>query len=230
MSLKNVLICSCVFSLAIVLVSYLIIKTTLKSKNQDFRISHKTRIGYIGWDFKGSWASNLSVLVILSTLLGANSIFIETEEGVGFIAKNDYISFNILLVLLLALSPLLYNAWRSPVKSKDSKGNTVYQDQGYLGAFLIASFVTLFAVSSNIGAMWILSKSENINLTFSPLFRIVLGVAGLSLVLYVYTSFYSLILKMVDVEKPAQREKDLQPPEGTYQESLPPILPSSSIL
>jgi hypothetical protein len=106
------------------------------------------------WDFSRSWASNLTVVgAFLSTTLALSSL----PELTRHISKGGYALLNVIFTLIVAIAPFVFNVIRKPILTDvpGADGSTL-QYQGYVFAFLIASGITVWAVSGQMITLIIL--------------------------------------------------------------------------
>ena len=112
------------------------------------RLGLFARMGSSTWDFSQSWASNFAVAgTVLTTLLGFSGL---GEYG-KYMSKNSYWCLSILFGALVMLAPAVYNFTRRsisvPVPDPDDPNNiSGVRLEGHVLGFLLASFVTLWAV------------------------------------------------------------------------------------
>ncbi len=207
MSSDILLVAPLIFSSVVVIVATWL---AIARINKDVGLT--TMLGPVGWDFSSSWASTLTAVAILATLL-ASSDLLPDDLSLNP-SKPEFGMLSLIFAFLLPMAPILYNAFRSPIRTLDGDGNITYQDQGFVWSFVLASILTVWAVGGELLSTYQLVG----NITATPAlillssgFRVGLIVVAILVVLYVCQATYALILESVDTGKAKEiRDKQLE--------------------
>ena len=161
------------------------------------------RMGNTTWDFSQSWASNLTVAgTVLTALLGWAGL---AEYG-KYLSKNSYLCLSVLFAALVSLAPAVYNFTRRsitvPVPDPDDASNVSgVRMEGYVFGFLLASFVTVWAV---LGQLFTIAfvMAELVDLGPLPAsagaaFSGLIVVLAVLLLVYVVVTIYFTVKKQV---------------------------------
>jgi hypothetical protein len=161
------------------------------------------RMGNTTWDFSQSWASNLTVAgTVLTALLGWAGL---AEYG-KYLSKNSYLCLSVLFAALVSLAPAVYNFTRRsitvPVPDPDDANNVSgVRIEGYVFGFLLASFVTVWAV---LGQLFTIAfvMAELVDLGPLPAsagaaFSGLIVVLAVLLLVYVVVTIYFTVKKQV---------------------------------
>jgi flagellar basal body-associated protein FliL len=186
-------------ALALVIVSYVITYSRVGAKPGD-------RMGASDWKFTESWASTLTASGgILGTVLAGQVLPAVTREEIA--AKTSFVVFHLMFAAIVVVAAALYNTFRFQNRVVQPPGGTpkagetprieppqqaaptVYQYQGYVICFLIASALVLWAVLGQLFTVWrllgeVLSPSDPIY----GIFTILLGLAVVLALIYGATS------------------------------------------
>jgi hypothetical protein len=166
-----------------------------------------TRMGSpTSWDFSKSWASNVTVAgALLSTAL-----LLTTLPETRYINRGGYAILNLLFTLLVAVAPFLFNVFRKAILDKGGQGETQLQYQGYVGFFLLASGVTIWAVLAQMITLVILmnefSVAPLVSTVFIHAFQGVIGLLALGVMVYSAETLY-WTAKSQKVERDGTLEK-----------------------
>ncbi len=124
---------------------FAIITTTARYRTLRRNLEERLRtpmIGAAGWDISKSWASTFTAFfALLGTFLSMN-IPNSTEP----LSSTQFAFLNFMFGAIVIIAPLLYNATAKQIKVN---GQTFIQ--GYVGTFLLATTLTMWAV---IGELW----------------------------------------------------------------------------
>jgi hypothetical protein len=126
-----------------------IVTIAYSRRRQSARFS--TPMGPPQWDFKATWASNITVVgSVLTSLLAFSALPNET----GHLSRSAYMAMGLLWTLVIALAPALYNFFRVPVAANPgaAAGDAPAYD-GCVGGFLLACVFTLWAVFGQLATL-----------------------------------------------------------------------------
>lgn len=207
-----VILASFVASLAVIVLSaVLALQTAKREVNAGAKGVLKLRVAPAKWDFGKSWASNLTALAILTTLIGADRIVTDTSLPT-WMNLSEVLALDIVFLLMIPVSQLLYIALQQPLEVSDETGNVTYQDQGFVWSFLLASSLVVWAALGELGLTFYIAFSlGDVNQTLQIFLQVMTLVATAILVLYVYRSTATLLLNAL-LERPSVK--------GQFQEGI----------
>jgi len=133
------------------------------------------RLGITGWDFSGSWASNLAAVgTVLGIVIGASS---SLPSSLALAAT----VLSVLFGALIVLGPITYSALQV-----DQSGNL----EGTLGGFYLACGLTLWAAlgESVAAVVFFLDIAQKLSPLLIALFFIVAVVAIAALLRYAWVN------------------------------------------
>jgi hypothetical protein len=112
------------------------------------------KMGSPTWDFSRSWASNITIAGSLLSVMLTASTWSELSQ---YVSKIGYALLNVFFVLLILAAPFVFNLVREPVVSNvaGTDGSKI-QYQGYVWCFLVASGITVWAVTGQMITLIIL--------------------------------------------------------------------------
>lgn len=110
------------------------------------------RMGPASWDFSKSWASNITVVGGLFSMVLALAVL---PEQTHYISRSAYAALNVFFNLLVGAAPFLFNATRTPVPAAHPDQPHEPPLEGYVGTFLLASAITVAAVLGQLGTLLI---------------------------------------------------------------------------
>lgn len=151
------------------------------------------------WSFSQSWASNLTALgAVLGTVLGASGYI--TEAFANY-SVSQFVGLNLLFGGLALLAPVVYLGTRRIKVEGDSK--VIY---GTYGGLLAASFLTCWAVMSELVTILTLLVAATLSKFALIGFGLLFALAFFSILIYVYNSIGSLAAGALD----SPPDKELQ--------------------
>jgi hypothetical protein len=192
-------------------------------------------MGPVDWDFGKSWASTLTTVgALLGTVLSAGVLPGDTQS----LSKPAYAALNLFFGMLILIAGFVYTATRRPKETTNTSGVKQVQYQGHVWSFLLASFVTLWAVLGELVTLWFLLTEIGVQGTLSrgPLhiFQGVLLLAGLLALFYAWRSIAQIVKTQTDLEtQKTQLQTQLRGlalPNVPARNELEPELPTWSLL
>ena len=135
------------------------------------------RMGSPSWDFSKSWASNVTVAgAILSIALALAALPDQTH----YINKGGYAILNLLFTVLVGMAPFCFNVFRKASVDDSAPDGSQLQYQGYIICFVVASGVTIWAVTAQMTTLVILLDELSVaGLASTVLIRTFQGVIGI---------------------------------------------------
>lgn len=107
-------------------------------------------MGPVNWDFRKSWAANLTVFsAAIGTLFAARLLPRHIDSQV----TNTFVALNVLFGIAAVVGPFTYTVLQRRVSVTRTTGKTAspaVQYQGTLGGFLLGTTITLWAVLGEI--------------------------------------------------------------------------------
>jgi len=134
---EKVLLLSAIVAVAVVLMAY--------PMSVD-RPNLLRRMGPVNWDFRNSWAANLTVF---SAALGSIFAAKLLPEHISSRVTTTFVALNVLFGLAAVVGPFTYIVLQRRVTVTRTTGKTITTDtqyQGTLGGFLLGTAITLWAV------------------------------------------------------------------------------------
>jgi hypothetical protein len=131
--------------------------------------SYRDRMGVAKWSFSESWASTLTASgAILGTILAAQ--LLPDPEEAKRVPKDAFIMLNLMFGVIIVIAKSVYNTFRF-------ENNGEYE--GFVGFFLVASTMVLWAVLGQLLALWyLLDEITFPSGLFYATFKILLVLAG----------------------------------------------------
>lgn len=152
-----------------------------------FRKHLSATMGAPRWDFNSSWATNVTVVGGILTLLLSSGLLPEYPH---YMSKQSYTFLGVIFSVLILLAPAIYKFSCTPQMATDPSGNSQVEYQGVVFTFLLVSSLTSYAVMGQLAtAGFLFAEFQAKNLISSRIAfgcSIVLIVAGLSLLLYCF--------------------------------------------
>ena len=157
-------------------------------------------------DFTKSFASTITgVGALLGTIIAATEVLPEETvelSKAGFIGLN--LTFAIAVAIAAAISTSVLHA--KATKAEKATDPPVWKTEGYVFPYLIAAFITLWAVFGELGTIWLLVGELASGKGFTSVgvwgLRVLLVVAGLAMFPYTYNRL------KVAVAKPEAKDED----------------------
>lgn len=146
---------SLVLRLGLIAISVLAIVTMLVgfcSRRDKDKIKWDSHMGGPEWDFKSSWASNITIIgAVITTVLSFSGLPDVTKH----LSRATYESISLLWTLVITLSPAIYNFLRRQTldlnATLQANASPIYH--GLVIGFLLASGFTLWAVFGQLGTL-----------------------------------------------------------------------------
>lgn len=117
------------------------------------RVSPRAPLGTLDFDFKTSFASTLTAVgALLGTIVSAGVLPDDTVN----LSKDAFVALNLLFGVAIVVAGLVYSALQRPVwvdKAGSDPPKQERKQQGHVGSFMIACFITVWAV---LGELWTL--------------------------------------------------------------------------
>src|SRR5438309_5536656 len=114
----------------------------------------REQIGPANYDFSKSWASSITVVgALLGTILGAKGV---VPGKTHYLPAPDYAALNLLFGVLVVLAPFLYRATSRPSSVTSPQGTPDTQYQGFVFGFLLATWLTVWAVVGEVVTIFFL--------------------------------------------------------------------------
>ena len=107
-------------------------------------------MGTVSWDFKTSWATNLT---LVGALLTGFLTFAYLPEQTALLTKPQLHALNLIVTTLVAAAPLLYNLMRT---TDSSEAATPPVPQGAVWSFALACVLTLWGVIGQLGLLLVI--------------------------------------------------------------------------
>lgn len=176
-----------------------------RRKNRDTTLS--SPMGPAHWDFKATWASNITVFgTIVTSVLSFTALPADTR----YLTHAQYLSMSLLWTLVIALAPAVYSFLRTPAIQPvpEAAASAAPDYDGYVGGFLIAALFTLWAVFGQLATLgYLVVELGGVHL-IPPLalwsFEALLGFVALGLLVYGYRSVIDTIAYQAAAEVPRQ--------------------------
>ncbi len=108
-------------------------------------------MGIASWDFKTSWATNLTLVGALLT--GFLTFAYLPEQQTALLTKPQLHALNLIVTTLVAAAPLLYNLVRT---TDSSEAATPPVPQGAVWSFALACVLTLWGVIGQLGLLLVI--------------------------------------------------------------------------
>jgi hypothetical protein len=185
-----------------------------------FKLKLNQRMGLPEWTASGSLATNLTAVgTVLMTILASPALPLTTHT----LQKSEYATLGLLFGVLVFLAPIIYNSIRVP-STRDQTPTTAYE--GYVGMFLLASLVTLWAVFGQLATIWY-AVAELWQAHYMPygslvVFRACIVVVTLLLFIYAFVAIYVKVRKSkTPVRTPAQPAPEISKPAEPTTVALP---------
>jgi hypothetical protein len=192
-------------------------------------------MGPADWDFGKSWASTLTTVGdLLGTVLSAGVLPGDTQS----LSKPAYAALNLFFGVLILIAGFVYTATRRPKETTNQTAGKQVQYQGYVWSFLLASFVTMWAVLGELATLWFLLTEIGVQGTLSAgplhIFQVVLLLAGLLALFYAWRSIAQVVNTQTDREtQKSQLETQIKrfaPESVPARSDLEPALPPWQLL
>jgi hypothetical protein len=185
----KVLVAAAITAIGVVLAFY----PMTENRGVDLR----RRMGPANWDFRTSWAANLTVFsAAIGTILAANLL----PSGITSNVTTTFVALNILFGLAAVIGPFTYIVLQRRVAATRIKAKTTtetVQYQGTLGGFLLGTTVVLWAVFGEFATAAELLRITHGHHAMAPdlvvAFSILLGVAALLVVVYLGTRIRGIV-------------------------------------
>lgn len=126
-------------------------------------------IGGLAWSFSGSWASNLTALMVLFTTLFA----IDELPADPYVSADDYTALSVMFAAMVIVAPILFL-----LAASYEPGGV----QGRVWGFLIAGVLILWAVIGQLGTTFVLSLDLARSNLHAGAAAVLIGLSGLALV------------------------------------------------
>ncbi len=177
-------------------------------------------LGTLDLDFKTSFASTLTTVgAVLGTIIAAGVL---PEQTVN-LSKDAFSALNLLYLVAIVTAGVVYLALQKSkweVKAGDTS-KEVRKQQGYVGLFLAASLITVWAVFGELWVTWLLidelGRSDGFSSLAIWIFRGLIVIAALAMILYTFWRVHSIVKS----ERPATGAADAAPtPEPTRKVTL----------
>ncbi len=123
------------------------------------------RMGKPTWSGVGSWISNLT---IAGAIVGNLVLFSGLPDHGDMLGKKAYAIVSLMLAALVGLAPGVYGLFSRAVQTKDDRGMSVVQVQGYVCLFLVTAFLTIVGAIAQLGLMDLLFSDVAATGTLSP--------------------------------------------------------------
>jgi hypothetical protein len=146
------------------------------------RVSPKNLVAEVDLDFSKGFASSLTLVgAVLGTILAAGVLPEDTER----ISKEAYTALNVVFGVLVVVAGLVYAAVQRRVKEGDE-----WKLYGYVGTFMLASWLTAWAVFGELYCLFLIGDELESATGFTPLgvslFKFVLVGAALAMLVYLW--------------------------------------------
>jgi hypothetical protein len=179
-----------------------------------------------------SWGSNLTVGTALLTALLGLSVF---PEQTRFLPKGAYIAMSALFTSLIALAPVVYGLFRTPVTVMKEGVQTV-QYQGSVGIFCLAASLTMWGALGQLVALgYVIEELAAIHVFGPSLEAMVLLMTVTLIVLLIWYALVSTRDFLVKFTAPQALASGTQPvrfahPTAAERPGLPLALPEWHLL
>lgn len=141
-------------------------------------------MGASQWSFSSSAATNLT---IAGSLLGSVLASSALPDFPHYMTKQSYIVLSLLFAVLVALSPVLYNFFCTPV-GPDPANSQLLVFQGWVWLFFVADALTIWAVSGQLSTLSLLFTEfvarQHVSKVAAAIAWIVTGAVDISLFVY----------------------------------------------
>jgi hypothetical protein len=222
----RVMIAAAIAAVAVVLAFY--------PMTADRGVDLRRRMGPADWDFRTSWAANLTVFsAAIGTIFAANLL----PTGIRSSVTTTFVALNVLFGLAAVVGPFVYIVLQRRVAATRIKARTATettQYQGTLGGFLLATTVVLWAVFGEFATAAQLLRVTHGKHAIPPdlvaMFGVLLAVAALLVVVYLGTRIRAIVDGQPD-DQPAFAAKLRG--VGIAEDDLPgrrPVLPAVPVL
>jgi hypothetical protein len=159
-------------------------------------VSLSDPLGTLDLDFKASFATTLTTVgAVLGTIIAAGVL---PEQTVN-LSKDAFSALNLLYLVAIVTAGVVYLAWQKSVWEVKTADNTkeVRKQQGYVGLFLAASLITVWAVFGELWVTWLLvdelGRGEGFSSLTVCLFKVLIVVAALATVFYTFWRVHSIV-------------------------------------
>lgn len=159
-------------------------------------VSLRTPLPALDFDFKTSFASTLTAVgALLGTIIAAGVL----PENTVNLSKDAFTALNLLYGVAIVAAGIVYLAAQKSVwvpKTDDPK-TEVRKQQGFVGLFLVATTITVWAVLGELWTTWLLVDELGQGDGFSALgvvvFKVLLGGAALAMASYTIWRIKSIV-------------------------------------
>jgi hypothetical protein len=177
------------------------------------RISLGARMGKAKWDFKDSWASTITVVGgVIATVVSSASLGVPAPDpGVPVnLPRGQYAGLSLGFTFVVFAAALFYNATRQPQEVNAHDGTVELQLQGFVWSFLVAVWITVWAVVGQIATLWFaladMELLRSLTVVARWAFSLVVGVAAICVVIYVWKSLEQTLESQVNETREATAE------------------------
>lgn len=185
----RVLIVAAIAAVAVVLAFY----PMTSDRGADLR----RRMGPANWDFRTSWAANLTVFsAAIGTIFAANLL----PTGIHSNVTMTFVALNVLFGLAAVVGPFVYIVLQRRVAATRIKARTTSettQYQGTLGGFLLGTTVVLWAVFGEFATaaqlLRIIHVHHALPADLVVAYAVLLGVAALLVVVFLGTRIRAIV-------------------------------------
>jgi hypothetical protein len=185
-------------------------------------------MGPVNWDYSKSWGSMSGLISgALAALLAANVL-----PDHPSVSAKSITTLALFFGALIATAPLVYAATQRVVDLRPSRPSQELQLQGYVGAFIIASVLTLAGVVGEGWALWQLLSEVGgggaMPLAIVVLMQAALGLGGFLLIWYAWRTVRGILTYQCDTDGLKERQRRRARAPGEVGEL--PQRPSWSVL
>jgi hypothetical protein len=194
-----VLVLALVGALIVILLSWSIVSA----------VPLKTPLGDVNLDFGTSFASTLTAVgALLGTVISASLL----PEDTVTLSSSAFAALNLLFLVAVVVAGLVYSALQTPVwvPKEDDPSREERALQGTVWAFLLACFITVWAVYGELLTLWLLVDELDVDGGLSGvivwIFRILLLGSAVAMVVYTWWRIPSIVV--------AERDAPVAPAAG----------------
>ena len=153
------------------------------------------QMGPANFDFTKSFASTITTVgAVLTTLLAAKNLITSPKPHLD---QPTYAALSLFFALLVVLAPFTYRAMSVTKPVRTAQGADI-QSQGYAGGFLLATWLTLWAVLGEVIVIFFFLTDLQGSAGLGGLLLALFGGSGLLLLVYVWVSVRAVLVIQAD--------------------------------
>jgi hypothetical protein len=169
-------------------------------------------MGPADYDFSKSWASSITVVgALLGTILGAKGV-IPTKTH--YLVPDAYSALNLIFGIIVVLAPFVYRATSKANDVTTNQATSDTQYHGYVGGFLVATFLTVWGVVGELVTIFLLFGELQESRGVLGLLLAMFSASSLVIIYYVWTSIPAVLKVQRDRETHHKQLKQIMDTTG----------------